>query len=193
MAHLAVVVDGEEMDLRDRIAALEEELRRTSDAWVDSADRVSEFVLLHAAVRQIHAARGREELLQALQEIVINVLGSEELVIFTREGDELRLARAFGVPEEPVRVLRLGEGPIGATTAAGVFRVAAWDGPFVGDPKLTACVPLVAGGEVEGAIAFWTMLGHKPELLDPDREVMDMLSHHAGQAMRLLRLTGRIA
>ena len=193
MAHLHAVFEDVESELRQRIASLQEELRRTSDAWVDSADRVSEFVLLHAAVRQIHAARGREELMQALQEIVINVLGSEELAIFTRDGRELRLGRAFGVPEDPVRVLRFGEGPIGATAAAGLVRVAAWDGPFEGDPKLTACVPLVAGGEVEGAIAFWTMLGHKPELVDSDREVMDMLSHHAGQAMRLLRLTGRIA
>lgn len=175
-------LEAENRALRARLAELEEAHRRLCDDYVEASDRAGELVLQHAALRQIHGAAGREPLLQALQEIVINVIGSEELAIFEREGDHLRLARAFGVDPAPLEAVRVGAGPIGRA-AAGERHVVAWDGPCPDDPRLTGCVPLVWAGAVVGALAWWRMLDHKPALVESDREVVEMLAVHAGQAL----------
>jgi GAF domain len=180
---LALAADEREA-LRVSLASLEAEHRRVCDQFVESEGQTSELVQLFATLQQIHGAAGLEELLQALQEVVINVVGSEELAIFVLRDGALHLARSFGVDPEPLRRIPLGEGTIGRAAQAGTLYVAGRGGPPE-DDRLTACLPLMANGAVVGAIAIFRLLGHKPGLTPADQALFDLLVQHAGQALRL--------
>lgn len=183
---LALAADEREA-LRGSLAALEAEHRQVCDQFVESEGQTSELVQLFATLQRIHGASGLEELLQALQEVVINVVGSEELAIFVVRDGALHLARAFGVDPEPLRRIPLGQGTIGRVAQSGALYVAGRDGPPE-DDRLTACLPLMANGEVVGAVAIFRLLGHKPGLSPSDQALFDLLAQHAGQALRLRNL-----
>jgi hypothetical protein len=178
--------------LRERLAEVEVEHRRVCDQFVEAEEQTSELVQQFATLQQIHGAAGAEELLQVLQEVVINVIGSEQLAIYELRGGELRLARAFGLDHDPAERIAAGQGLLGGVAATGRLRLGG-RGDAPGDDRLTACVPLTAGATVVGVLAIYRLLGHKPRLGPADLAVFDLLTPHAGQALRLRRLAGRPA
>lgn len=178
--------------LRERLSELEAEHRRVCDEFVEAEEQAGQLVQLHATLQQIHGAADREALLQVVQEVVINVIGSEELAIFELQGGELRLARAFGVDPGPLQRIALGQGPLGRAAQDGRLLMAGPDHDL-GDDRLTACVPLTAAGRLVGLVAVYRLLGHKPLLGPNDQEVFELLGPHAGQALRLRRALEPVA
>jgi hypothetical protein len=177
--------------LRERLTELEAEHRRACDEFVEAEEQASQLVQRFATLQQVHGAESRDALLQTLQEVVINVIGSEELAIFEVAGGELRLARAFGVDPVPLQRIPLGDGPLGRAARAARPLVAGRDD--LGDRALSACVPLTAGGAPVGLIAIWGLLGHKPMLGPADDEVFELLGPNAGRALSLRRAAGTAA
>ena len=173
-------------ELRKRLDELEADHRRVCDQFVEAEGQASELVQAYATLQQIHGAAGRDELLQRLQEVVINVIGSEELAIFEVADGALLLARAFGVDPRPLGRIPLGQGVLGGAAQSGRLYVAGRDGASE-DDHLTAGVPLRAGGAVVGLIAIYRLLAHKPGLEPVDHAIFDLLSEHAGQALWLRR------
>jgi hypothetical protein len=172
--------------LRARLAEIEAENQRLCDDFVAVQERSTDLAQLYVALERIHGGATREETLAAAQEIVINVVGSEEVAIFDRRGDGLVLAQSFGVDPEPLRQVRLGEGAIGRAAATGRLYVAGREGPpRPGDEDLTAAIPLRAGDDVAGVIAIFRLLGHKPGLGAGDQALFELLSSHVGIALRL--------
>ncbi len=173
-------------DLRDRLAEIEAENRRICDEYVAVQEQTSQLAQLYVALERLHGGLSRPETLAAIQEIVINVVGSEELAVFERLGEAVSLVQSFGVDPEPLRRLTLGHGAIGGAVATGELYVAGRKGPAAhGEENITAVVPLRAGGEVVGALAVFRLLGHKPGLDEADHAMFDLLGAHAGVALRL--------
>jgi hypothetical protein len=178
--------NDERARLRDRLAEIEAENQRVCDEYVAVEQRSSELAQLFVSLDRLHGGLTREEVLTALQEIVINVVGTEEFALFEVRGDALELAHSFGVDPEPLRKLPLGEGAIGRAARSGAIYVAGREGaPSAGDRDLSACIPLRVGERVHGAIAIFRLLGHKPVLGESDQVVFDLLSAHAGLALHL--------
>jgi hypothetical protein len=178
--------NAERERLREQLTEIEAENQRLCDEYVAAQERSTDFAQLYVALERIHGSHSRAETLTAVQEIVINLVGSEELAIFERRGDALALAHSFGVNLGRLGSPRLGEGAIGRAAATGRLYVAGRDGPSdAGDGDLSAAVPLRVGGEVAGVIAIFRLLGHKPGLGEADQAVFDLLSSHAGLALRL--------
>jgi GAF domain-containing protein len=175
--------------LRERLTELEQEHRQVCDEFVEAEEQAGQLVQLFATLQQLHGAADREALLQVVQEVVVNVVGSEELAIFEVQDGELRLARAFGVDPGPLQRVHLGQGPLGRAAQAGRTLVAGRD-PDLGDDLLSACVPLTANGQLVGLVAVYRLLGHKPLLGPNDHQVFELLGPHAGQALRLRRAPG---
>jgi hypothetical protein len=186
LAHEAVAHATEERErLRERLAELEAENQRMCDDYVAVQERSTGLAQLYVALERIHGGLSRSDTLAALQEIVINVIGSEELAIFERCGDGLALVQSFGIDPEPWRELRAPRGAI-ARAAGGNLYVAGREGPpEAGDEDLTACIPLRVGDRVAGVIAIFRLLGHKPVLGEADQAVFDLLTTHAGLALHL--------
>jgi GAF domain-containing protein len=174
--------------LRARLAEIEAENERICDEYVAVQERSTELAQRCVALERLHAGLSRAETLAAIQDIVVNVVGSEEVAILDRAGETLRLVQSFGIDPEPLRTVRLGEGAIGRAATTGRLYVAGREGPpEPGDGDLTAAVPLCAGAEVVGVLAIFRLLGHKPGLGEGDQEVFDLLSSHAGLALHLRR------
>jgi hypothetical protein len=172
-------------ELRERLAEIEAENRRICDDLVAAQAQSSHLAQLYAALERIHGSVSRPETLAAVQEIVINVVGSEELALFERRGERLALVQSFGIDPEPWREVRADRGALGRA-AQGELYVAGREGPPApGDEDLTACIPLRVADRVLGVLAIFRLLGHKPGLGDADRALFDLLSTHAGLALHL--------
>ena len=183
--------NAERERLRVRLAEIEAENQRICDEYVAIQERSTDLAQLYVSLDRLHAGLSRAETLAGLQEIVINVVGSEELAIFERRGDRLALVQSFGIDPEPWREVALDRGAIGRA-AAGTLYVAGREGPPVhGEEDLTACIPLRVGDRVAGVVAIFRLLGHKPMLGDTDYALFDLFSVHVGVALHLREIRER--
>lgn len=184
--------DGSDL-LRERLAELEQDHRHASEASARIEAQMTEQCSQLVMLERLHGTVDHAEVLQALQEIVVNLVGCEELALFTAAegGRELRPELSLGVDAAMLGPVQAGSGPIGrAVTERRSWTVA--DGPVPPDcAGLTACVPLQAGGQVVGVLVLWRLLGHKPALTDGDRRLLDRIGIHAGTALHLTRLAGQ--
>ncbi len=177
---------GERDALRRRLADLEVEVGKISDDYVLVQEQSSEMAQLYVSLERLHGGLAREEVLQALQEIVINVVGSEEFAVFERMDDRLALVHHFGVDPVPLRELKLGDGVIGRTAQRGKPFIAGRDGPVDAvDADVSACIPLMVGDAVWGVVTIFRLLGHKPGLAESDQVVFELIRSHAGIALSL--------
>lgn len=193
LAREAVLHADEERErLRDRLAELERENQRICDDYVAVQERTTDLAQLYVALERIHGGLTRAETLAAVQEVVINIVGSEELAVFERQGDALLLAQSFGVDPEPLRRVPLGRGAVGRAAATGRLYLAEREGaPEPGDEEVTAAIPLLHGQDVAGVIAIYRLLDHKPGVTEADQALFDLLAAHGGVALRLRARAGR--
>lgn len=192
LAREAVADANQERErLRVRLAEIEAENQRMCDEYVAVQEKSTDLAQLYVALERIHGGLSRAETLAGLQEIVINVVGSEELAVFERRGDKLVLVQSFGIDPKPWAEVRLDRGAIGRA-AQGKLYVAGREGPPApGDEDLTACIPLRVGDRVAGIIAIFRLLGHRPVLGETDQALFDLLSAHAGVALHLREIRER--
>lgn len=141
---------------------------------------------LYVASSRLHESLDRGEVLRAIQEILINLLGSEELAVFELSEDRsaLELVDSFGVEREKFARIPLGSGSIGKVAEAGQA--------VEGTEGLIACVPLMLGERAVGAVALFSLLPQKTGgLQQVDRELLDLLRAQAGVALYCTRLLKR--
>ena len=140
---------------------------------------------LYVASYQLHGTLDRQRIVEAIKEIVIDLIGSEELVVWERDGDLLRRVGSFGVDEREWDAVPFGEGIIGLCAATGERFI---DGQTLLAPEgreeaLTACIPLKLDDTVVGAIAVFRLLPQKGGLAPADHELFDLLASHAASAL----------
>jgi hypothetical protein len=151
-------------------------------------DHCTNLANFYVAVQALYAAAGRDDVLSAIEQIVVNLVGSEELAIFEARGGELTLALANGVPAEPLRKIRSNAGRIGWVVETGEMLVPETRSPSMPasqpyERSLTACIPLLVRGRVTGAVAVFRLLPQKPSLSAVDHGLFEVLRSHAGLAL----------
>ncbi len=175
--------------LRRRLEEIEGENRTFSERYVHVEQQNTDLANLYVATYRLHATLDRHEVLDAIQEIIINLLGCEELAVFELdpEAAELRLAASFGVDTDTYRQLAVGEGLIGDVAKSGEAYYAETSddaGSMPLDEHLTACIPLKVEDRVTGAISIFRLLPQKEDGLGAlDHELLDLLSAQAGAAL----------
>ena len=178
--------------VEEKAAAIESEAKRYYDQYVNGEVHNANVANLFVASSRINETLRRDEVLEAIKEIVINLIGSEELVVYERVGDTLRVAASFGMKPDELREVPMGRGLIGRAASTGeTWVVGGGDarGAVADERHLTACIPLRVGGKVIGAIAIFRLLGHKRGLEEVDRELFALLGTQAAAA---LELAGRV-
>lgn len=174
--------------LEQGLARVEDENRRRAELHSRVEQQNSDLANLYVASYRLLGALDRADLLAALFEIVANVIGCEEVIIFERgPAGGLQLAGSSGVDPEPFRHVAFGQGIVGHCAASGDLFVAENSRPAFARPQesqLSACIPLKFHGEVTGALALFRLLPQKVAgYEDLDREVFDLLATHAATAM----------
>jgi GAF domain-containing protein len=170
----------------ERLRTLVESLTAEGEA------QVANLASLYVAVTSVHGALDRPSVLSSVQEIVTNLIGSEELAIFEIDAahGRLTLLASTGVEPGPYQEVHIGEGAIGRAAATGERLVRQEGGSLTedGDAALTACIPLKVAGRVVGVLAVFRLLPHKGRLDSIDIDLFDVLAAHAASALLFTRL-----
>jgi hypothetical protein len=170
----------------ERLRMLVESLKAESEA------QVSNLASLYVAVTSVHGALDRPAVLSSVQEIVTNLIGSEEMAIFEIDASNQRLTllASMGIDPGAYQEIYLGEGAIGRAAATGerVIRPGGGSVTEDGEASLTACIPLKVAGRVVGVLAVFRLLPHKGRLDAIDLDLFDVLAAHAASALLFTRL-----
>lgn len=166
----------DEACLRERLEELEAANRLVGDELVWLQAQIAHAVSLSVTLRRLHEAADRDEVLDALGEAVVNILGCEQFVVLLADGASLRPARTIGLAAGRAETLasELGAPAAGKPLTGSEARAV--------DLALTALVPLAARGRVVGAIAMEAFLPQRGALGPLDAEVMELLGLHGALA-----------
>lgn len=172
----------EPKQLRTRLEEIEQENYAYAEEYLQIEQQSCNLSNLYVASYQLHSSVDRPTVLQTIQEIVINLIGSEEIAIFESDGlGHFRLISSIGIDSSLLGAFTIGEGPIGRRLAGGEVFIKETAGSQ-SDP-LTACVPLKIGDSIIGAIVVFRLLSHKTELARVDHELFELLAIHASTAL----------
>jgi GAF domain-containing protein len=175
------------------LLAENERLRTLVDGLkAESEAQVANLASLFVAVTSVHGALDRPSVLSSVQEIVTNLIGSEEMAIFETDAEHgrLTLLASGGIEPGPYQEIYFGEGAIGRAAATGERLIRQEGGSLTedGDAALSACIPLKIAGRVVGVLAVFRLLPHKGRLDAIDTDLFDILAAHAASALLFTRL-----
>lgn len=189
-------------NLRERLALTEDQFSRNSreaeEQWSEAGSGGGHFIEEYQALRQqnmnlvnlyvssfqLHGTLDRQEILATIVEIIVNLVGSEELAVFglDKESSSLCLVASMGIDESRYQRIPLDSGLIARVAQTGELYVADQDAPG-GEDGIMACVPLKVGGEVKWVIGIFSLLPQKPGVETIDRELFELLATQAGMAL----------
>jgi GAF domain len=179
-------------DLESRLRLAEEENQRFAQGYGDVERQSENLANLYVASYSLHGTLDLKEVVRAIQEILANLVGCEEVGIFELDSAArvLRLVGSFGIEPSLYRELPVGSGLIGEAAASRQVVIV---GPETKErspleAELTACIPITLEGEVSGVIALFRLLSHKAGLAEIDREIFDLLASQAGSALYCAKL-----
>jgi hypothetical protein len=170
-------------ELRRQFESVEDENREFADRYVQVERQYSDLVHMYVASHRLHATLDYYEVVAAIKEIVINMIGSEVFGIYLIDetrGD-LVLVGQEGLPE-PAAPITLGQGLIGSVAAAGTVYVAP-EGAPAGPGDVLAAIPLKLKETVVGVIAIHRFLCQKDGIRALDLELFELLGAHAASAL----------
>lgn len=179
--------------LRSRLEATDADTGRHLSDFVALERENSNLANLYVASYRLHGSVERQEVIDVLQEILANLVGTEEMVLLERDGRDGRLVLVTtnGIDPEPFRDLALGAGIIGRVAADGETFIRDGSLPAEATPaeaNLTACIPLRLGDRITGVVAIFRLLPQKTAIEELDREIFDLLATHAATALYLSEL-----
>jgi len=179
--------------LRARLAEVEEESRDFAARYVEVEQQNTNLANLYVASYQLHGTLDRERVLGSIKEVIINLIGSEELAIWEvdRGANALLLVDSFGIDAAAWQRIPLDDhaGMIGLVATSGNPYVAgeAILAPGGAQEQLSACIPLALDGMVIGAIGVFRLLPQKSGFEPIDIEMFDLLASHAATALYCTR------
>lgn len=186
--------DAERVALKQRLTEIEAESRRRERESMEVEQQHANLTNLYVASYRLHSTLEREEVLETVQEIIINLVGCEELAIFELQpgASSLTLSASFGIDASRYGSWPADRGRIGHVVRTGEMWVrgeALDPATAIGEHDLTACIPLTLAGRVTGAIALFRLLPQKRSIEAVDRELFELLATHAAMALHTTSLT----
>jgi len=182
-----------EAKLKERLIAIEQESQNFSTRYVEVEQQNTNLANLYVASYQLHGTLDRERVLAAIKEIVINLIGSEELAIWEidRDSESMLLIDSFGIDAAKWAAVPLNApGVISLVAATGESYIGGKSPVhFLGkEEKLIACIPLKLDERVIAVIALFSLLQQKTGLEALDFELFDLLASHGATALHCTRL-----
>jgi hypothetical protein len=179
--------------LKERLEAIEQESRSYAARYVEVEQQNTNLANLYVASYQLHGTLDRERVLAAIKEIVINLIGSEELAIWEidHEYEAMLLIDSFGIDADKWAALPLNTpGVIGIVAATGEQYIGGKSPVQFREQEepLAACIPLKLDDRVIAVIAIFSLLQQKIGLEPLDFELFDLLASHGATALHCTRL-----
>ena len=180
------VLQGERARLKTVLDQALEQNRRDIERSALVEEQCTSLANLYVATYKLHGSLERSEVLAAISEIVVNLVGCEQFGVFERFGEDLKLIGEFPAHPSPIRELK--------AQGSFVSEIFKGTGPWVrGRDKeppvhvpdaITGVIPLQLRSELTGAIVLYSLLPQKGGAFgDVDFELMDLLTAHAATAL----------
>jgi regulator of replication initiation timing len=167
-----------ETHLRQRLADVRAAGDQYMKQFMELEQHNTNLANLYVASYQLHGTLDRAAVVAAIEEIVVNLIGSEEFAIFEYSPEHgLELIGSVGVTEPHTTEALMPDSRIWRSITTGE--------PAVLPPEadIIACVPLKLDGNVTGVVAIYALLPHKGSLEPLDYELFDLLASHAATAL----------
>jgi GAF domain-containing protein len=169
---------------RPRLPKLSPE-RGVSAQREELMQEIAALVNLYIASSQLHSTLDLARVTRLLSEVLAQLVGARSYAVYLSNlaGTELLAISAEGLGSESLRSIRVqGESPpLGA--AGAIERVFLTGVPQLSPAAgLVACLPMTVSDRVTGAIAIFSLLPHKQDFTDADRDLLSMLGAHSGTA-----------
>lgn len=182
-----------------RLQGLLEQIARENQESLDRyqavASQSASLANLYVATYRLHGTVDKNDVLSGIQEVVGNLIGCEELLIFEIAPDHpavLQPVWAFGMEKERFPEVAVGSGIIGGVARTGeTFIAGAAAGTAFSETErdLSACVPLKVEDRVIGVVALFRLLPQKFEGLNElDYELLNLLQTHGATALYCTQL-----
>ena len=179
--------------LRAQMEGIKAETQAYSSRYAAVEQQNSNLANLYVASYRLHGTLDRKEVIDTLQEIIANLIGSEEAGLYELNAakQSLELVASFGLAPDAHRSVSLASGRLGQAARSGEIFVAE---PGSGEVEggLTACIPLKLDGKVTGAMAIYRLLPQKSGFEEVDRELFELLATHAATALYCTSLHARL-
>jgi GAF domain-containing protein len=167
--------------LRELLTVAEEAIQALRNRCEDLEEYRAHLGRLCVASTQLHESDELADCLRNLQDVVVNLIGSEQIAIWSLSADGcyLELRASQGIEPERWWTVKVGEGMVGRSAASGEISV---PGPEAGgEPAL--CIPLMLGRRVVGAVAVFHLLPHRSGFGPLDQDVFRLISRQAAFAL----------
>jgi hypothetical protein len=172
---------AQQQSLHELLEAADREFKAFQDQFAAVERQNSNLATLYAAGHVLHSSLERQAVLGAIQEIVINLVGSEQFAIVLAD-DKLTPQALFGVESRELEGLTPRAGIIGrANTEKRPFTLPR--GSPTDTTGVRACVPLVADGETRGFVLIFDFLPQKGEISALDHELFTLIGSQAALAL----------
>ena len=176
--------------IQARFREVEEENKDFANRYIEIEEQNNNLANLYVASYQLHSTLDFREVIQIVQEIVINLIGSEcfTIVLLDEKTNELK-AIAWEGTEVLAGIdtlsVRLGEGIIGkvAKTGESYYINHDFDSGEISLEKPLAAVPLKIKEHVIGLIVIYSLLQQKDSFSAVDYELFSLLAAHAATAI----------
>jgi nitrate/nitrite-specific signal transduction histidine kinase len=172
--------------LRRRVTQLEELNKRLSRECAKAEQQNTTLTHLQVATRLLHRSCDRQRVIRSIHEIVVNLIGSEQLALFEVErGGLLHIGSfSFDGSLDAGPKLLVEDGPIAECARTGLLHV----DPSPDPERPLACIPLKLDGQVMGVLVIFRLLSHKLTLEDVDYALFELLSSQAAVALKSSQL-----
>lgn len=186
-------LEGENQTILERLRSIEGENIEFADRYVAIEEENNNLANLYVASYQLHATLALDEVVKAILEIVINLIGAEVFAVYVRDGDSnlLGAVAAEGAPVSSFQQWTIGEGFVGESVATG--EIALGDPADRSDSTRSGVEPIVSiplrvEDQPVGAIVIDRLLDHKSGFSALDHELFTLLAGHAATAIFASRL-----
>lgn len=180
-------LSAENRELLEELRAAESRNQIWAARHAEIEERHNDLANLYVASYQLHASFDPSEVIAAISEIVINLIGAEVFALYSYDAPSGRLipVACEGRPLDSFAVIAVGTGLIGSVVADGTTYVApqATGGEVPKEGEPFAVIPLYARGQALGAIALYKLFDQKAGLSELDRQLFGLLESHAAAAL----------
>ena len=147
---------------------------------------------VYAARMRLHQALDQADALEAIREVVANLMGSEQLAVYKVDNQKaaLWLYWSFGIDPNKYAVLDVMREPHldAVLDRKIVVRCDNGDDKLLSvDDPVTALVPILVNGEAAAVLVIFRLLPQKPTFDAADRQICEVLSNCAGRAIEPYR------
>ena len=182
------LLESEKESMQERLREIESENQQFATRHSEIEEENNNLANLYVASFQLHSTLDPSEVVKAILEIVINLIGAEIFCVYLCDPKSgvLEPVASEGAPVSQFPKVSLGDGFVGRAVAENEVATRSPSqptaGPAFGGTPLVA-IPLRVGDRPIGAIVLYALLAQKDGFSALDQELFSLLAGHAATAI----------